>query len=209
MMLKKLICVVVALFPFVCMAQTKASTIVKTISLSGGNSFSGSGDIDGIFIKAGFQKKLKRWNYNLFFNTTIHDHIKPVFFQTSSGQTIDASMRHSVSGIELTPMIGFSLISIEKHDLSFGLGATVRYQSNGDNDSYSLLYPAATGLPMPVFSFQNREKLRTFAVGPIGQLSYDFDISKNFLIGAMTSFQFDTNGDSFWNYGLKLGCRLN
>lgn len=207
--MKKIFCISLIMLPVLCIAQTKPGKAEKIISISGGNSFSGTGDIAGIFIKAGFQKKVNRWNYNLFLNTTIHDHIKPIFFQTSSGQTIDASIRHSVSGIELTPVICYSLWSMKKHDLYFGLGATLRYQSNGDNDSYALLYPAATGLSMPVLYFQNREKLRTFAIGPIGQLAYDFDISKNLLIGTMTSFQFDTNGDSFWNYGLKLGYRLN
>lgn len=177
----------------------------KTFYLSSGNSLSGSGDINGFYIQLGLQKKVNRWNYSISQSTTIHDGTYPIFFQTPSGADIDGSIKHSVTGIEVIPMVGYSLISTRLHDFQLSIGAILRYQSSGDNDSYVLLYPAATGLPIPVLYFTNDAPLRTFAIGPIVQASYDLRLSKRLKIGASWSFQFDTNGDNLTNYGLRIG----
>lgn len=182
----------------------------RTVSvfLSAGPSWSGSGDASGFYFKLGVQKKIKRWNFSISQSTTVHDGTHPIFFELAPGMINDGSIKFTVTGIEITPAIGFSIIGSQVHDLQLGLGAVLRYQSNGDNDSYVLFYPAATGMPMPVLYFTNSTPIRTFAIGPIAQVSYAFTLRNRMSVGVQGSFQFDSNGDNLANYGLRVGYRL-
>ena len=196
-------------FPFaVLLAQSETKKQPYTFIAGFGKSKAGSGDVAGLYIKLGVQKKVKRWNFSLSQVTTIHDGSHPIFYEFPAGHMNDGSIRFTVTGLELVPMAGYSFIRSSRHDLQFSLGAVLRYQSDGDNASYSLYYPAATGLPFPVLVMHNWSKLRTFAVGPVGQLSYDFVLNRHWLLGGSGSFQFDSNGDNFLNYGLRVGYRL-
>ncbi len=187
----------------------KTDSNKKLFFLSAGPSIASSGDLKGFHLRLGFQKKVKRWNFGLSQTTSIHDGSHPIFFELgSSGIINNGSIRYTVVGLELSPSVGFSLYSNDLHNFQIGFGAVIRYQSNGDNDSYVLLYPAATGLPVPVMYFTNTTPLRTIAIGPMVHSAYDFSLSYRWTLGANGSFQFDTNGDNFLNYGIRLGYKF-
>lgn len=195
-------------FTFSSLQAQTPSTYNKSAFVSTGPSWSGSGDVNGFFLKIGVQKKVKRWNFSISQSTTIHDGTYPMFFEISPGIINDGSIKYSVTGVELTPAVGYSIISNRTHDLHFGIGAVLGYQSSGDNDSYALLYPALTGLPYPVLYFQNYTPIRTFAVGPLAQVGYDFSLKPKLFLGGYGSFQFDSNGDNLANYGIRVGYRF-
>lgn len=197
-----LVCTVTQLF-----AQTSPQ-YNKSVFFSAGASRAGSGDAGGFYIKLGAQKKVKRWNFSISQSTTIHDGSHPIFFEIAPGIMNDGSIKYSVTGVEVTPVVGYSIVASPVHDLQLGLGAVLRYQSNGDNDSYVLFYPAATGFPVPVLYFTNNTPIRTIAIGPVAQISYDFALESRLILGLQGSFQLDSNGDNLANYGMRIGYRL-
>ena len=194
---------------FMVKAQKEKPNHKYTFRLSAGKSIAGSGDIAGLYLRLGIEKKVKRWSFSLSQTTTIHDGSHPIFYEYPAGYMQDASIRFSVTGLELTPMAGYSILSLPRHDVQFSLGAVLRYQSNGDNDYYSLYYPAATGLPFPVLVMHNVVPVRTLNAGGIAQLSYDIRLCSRWTVGAAGSFQTDTNGDVFLNYGIRCGYQFN
>jgi hypothetical protein len=179
------------------------------LSSSIGNSFASTGDFNGLFVLVGLSKERKKTTLAVDVITTLHNGYNPLFFSTYPGGPVnDGSIRYSTGGVQVSFSWLYHLLNFDKHKLKLGFGAGVRYQSSSYYDSYQILYPALTGLDFPVVVFSNREPMRTISALPMLQLNYEIKLSKKINIGALGSFQIDTNGDNFLNYGVKFGYQL-
>ncbi len=179
------------------------------LSVSSGMSFATTGDIPGFYLSTGIQKNNKRWTHSFELSTSIHDGFDGLFYQLSPTSPLyDGSIRYSTAGVQLSAISSLAILKNQKNNFGFGLGVVLRYQSTSLYDMYETQYPAYTGLSYPVIIFRHREPMRTFAVAPITQLFYQYAVSKKWLLGLNVSFQVDTNGDNFFNRGLKLGYKL-
>lgn len=174
-----------------------------------GNSFTGTGDMKGYFFSVNLCKEQKRFSYVLDITTTLNDNIRKLYFEgyTPTGLH-DGSIKASAGGIQLTGIVNYHLINVNKHKLQLGLGGGFRYQSSSVPDGYSIFYPAATGLSFPVIVFDTREPIRTFTLLPILQVGYEFKLNNKWRLGLQSTFQTDTNGDTFLNYGLRTAYQI-
>lgn len=87
-------------------------------------------------------------------------------------------------------------------------GPLLRYQSSSYFDEINVLYPAATGLPTPVIAIINNSPQKTFSLGGIGQLYYNYTIKNNVFVGLSAAMQIDTNGDLINRLAVSFGLRL-
>lgn len=196
-------------FSFITITAFSQTSKNHNVFISSGTSFAGTGDLRGFYFTIGGEKKIKRWNFNINATTTIHDGQDDLYYQVNnSGPVNDGSIRFSTAGLQLAGIGGFSFTKSSKHNLQFGLGPVFRYQSSSYHDQYAIYYPAATQLPVPVVVFTNRFPLRTFAIGGIAKLGYDYTIKNKWVVGINTTFQTDSNGDNFFNKGLQFGYKF-
>lgn len=176
--------------------------------LTSGTSLAGTGDIRGFYIGTGLQHVNKRWHVYYELSTTIHDGSNPLFFETTNGDLIDASIRYNTTGIQASSIFAYNFLKSKIHVLNAGAGPLIRYQSSSYYDAYTIVYPIASGFQYPFVIFDNTSPMRTIAIGANIQTSYQYNFYKKFSLGLRTNFQFDTNGDIFFNKGLSLGYKL-
>ncbi len=205
------ICIVISsiLFSNTSTAQLeKPSTSNWYINASTGKSIASTGDMRGMFFSVGLMKEKRKLTYMFDILTTLHDGKDNLFFTGYRPGVHDGSVRYSTGGIQVTCNLLWHIINTDKHKFKGGIGGGIRYQSSSMHDGYAIFYPGATGLNFPVIVMDNREPMRTISVLPMVQFNYQYKINSKWVIGAMSSFQIDTNGDNFLNYGIKAGYQI-
>jgi len=195
------------LFPLFAPAQK--AFVQRHIQVSAGTSFNGTGDISGFAFNAEYgQYFKKKFSWNAGMGGTVHDKVEPVFYTNQSGELIDASVRATIAGFQVTGFVSYSIIRDKKHDFLLGIGPVVRYQSSSYWDFLGVFPPAGTGLPFTVISFINITPQRTFAIGGTGQIGYYYTINRKISLGIAGRLHLDSNGDILRNALLSLGRRF-
>ncbi|MFN5226504.1 MAG: hypothetical protein ACK5CP_08135 [Bacteroidota bacterium] len=202
-LMKYFSCLIIAIILF---NQTNAQT--KLLQFSAGTNLNGTGDSFGLSFFTEYSKKFKKnftWSNSL--GGTINDGtLYSIFYQTPSGQVSDGSIRYTTAGFQAASHIGYSFIASQKHDFQLRLGSVIRYQSTSLPDAVSL--EPITGVPFPVIVFQNLRPLRTLALGGSGQLVYNYTLKNNFCLGVLAGLQFDTEGDTIFQFMFTIGKRF-
>ena len=191
-------------------AQTNSRVSQKSVYFSAGPSFTGSGDLSGLNLITGFSYNFKSWNTVAEVATTLYHGEYPLYYYLNRGgstQLIDGSIRYNTYGVQLNIVESYRVIKKSNHDLNFGIGPVLRYQSSSD-DGLNIDYPAVTGLDYPVITYNHRESQNIISIGAIAKIVYNYHISNKLYIGAAASFQVDTNGDTISNTGFSVGCNL-
>lgn len=181
----------------------------RKLELVVGASTNGTGDMKGVSFATKYGETFKkRLSWTVEIGGTVHDGAYPLFFTDPSGNSIDGSIRYATAGIQVIGDIGYSIIKSGKQEFKVVLGPLLRYQSSSYYDILDISYPAGTGLPEPVITFQNLTPQRTFAVGGSGQFQYNYIVSTKLTIGIVAGLQTDTNGDIITQLGLAVGRRF-
>ena len=199
------------IFSLVGVAQTQSASSNKCLLyLSIGKSFTGSGDQTGLLLLNGFSKDYNKWNLSGELATTLYNDSRLLFFSTPTqpDRIYDGSIRNTTYGIQVNFIGSRRIIKGNKNHLNIGLGPVIRYQSTSIADSYTVLYPALTNLPIPVLYFDHTSKQNTYAAGGIIKLLYSYDISNKLNVGTHFSFQTDSNDDTISNLAFQIGYRL-
>jgi hypothetical protein len=208
--------VVKVLFPFLSLfistnlkAQKNIPDLKKSVQLDFGFGKHGTGDLNGLNINSEYRSFFKK-NLSISFGlgATLHDGAFPILYSDGNGNLIDASYRYTTGGIQLTGKFGISFIKSRINDFGLQAGPLLRYQSSSYFDEINVLYPAATGLPMPVIAIINKSPQKTLSVGGIGQLYYNYTIKSNVFVGLSAAIQIDTNGDLINQLAVSCGLRL-
>lgn len=199
------IIILVFILPLTVFSQKRYINSPKSLTLTGGLSFNGTGDNIGPIIGFEYSSTLKKnWFWTAGFGSTIHsDTGIPLVFQYQ-GNTIDGTIRETNAGIQAFSFLGYSLINTSHHLVALKAGGIVRYQSNSVTSNIYTLFPLATGLSYPVYVFENKDPQVTFAAGLSGQFSYTYKINKKLGIGFLGGFQFDSNGDNISQFSLSI-----
>jgi len=207
----KIFIVLVLLIKFSCFsgvrAQQHSDSLGSSLFLSAGKSFSGTGDAGGVYILSGFSKNYKRWHMAIEVATTMYNDYSILLFTNPQrpSEMIDGSIRNDTYGIQLNLIGSYRILKKAKHNFNVGVGPMLRYQSTSIPDGNTVLFPALTGLPVPVLYFDHREAQNTYAVGGILKLAYTYQVCKKITAGAAFSFQMDTNEDTISNLGFSVG----
>jgi hypothetical protein len=179
----------------------------QLLNITIGSSFHGTGDMRGVIMNTEYSKNLKkRIGLSFSLGGTLHDGSIPVFFVAPTGQNIDGSVRYTAGGLQLTSHLGYSFIKTTYHQFQFRAGGLLRYQSSSYYSDVTILYPAGSGLPVPVIVFNNTTPQKTFSIGASAQLFYNYTISDKIALGLLAGFQTDTNGDVIRQLSLSV-CR--
>lgn len=171
----------------------------------------GTGDMNGFLYGINYQQSFgKKVYWVVGFEGTFHDDPDgiPLTFE-SEGVTYNSDIRYVIAGMQLVGGIKYNVLQNTKHSLGVSVLSLLRYQANSMNDLVITSYPAATDLPVPVRILINEEPARTFAVGGIIRLHYNYTFGKNFYTGIQAGFQADTNEDNVIQAGLKFGKTFN
>ena len=169
----------------------------------------GTGDIRGVAFNSGYSYFFsKKYCWIVEVGGTLHDGSRPLFYTAPNGNTIDGSIRYTTGGIQSKAGIGYNFIRTPKHNFHAALSSLLRYQSSSYYDDVTILFPAGTGLPVPVVYFENKTPARTFAIGGSISLSYNYTLKNRISLGMIGSFQTDSNGDALSQIGLAIGKRF-
>ena len=195
------------LLPFLSLGQKPHPQ--KHLQVYIGRSFNGTGDIRGFAYKTEYGQYFKnKYSWYINMGGTIHDDAEPIFYTDQSGNQIDASVRETTAGFQVSGLIGFSFVRNDKHEAILKIGSLFRYQSTSYNDILGIFPPAGTGLNFPVVSFINKSPQRTASLGGNLELIYNFILSKNITIGILVELQIDTNGDTLRQTLFSIGKRF-
>jgi hypothetical protein len=190
-------------------ASSQNTISKKHIQLTAGTSFNGTGDIRGFAFNTEYDQYFKKkFSWNIGMGGTIHDKVEPIFYTDQSGNLIDASVRATTAGFQVTCLLSYSIIKTEEHEFFTRIGPLFRYQSTSYWDVLAVYHPAGTGLPFPVVAFINTSPQRTVAIGGAVQIGYAYSINKKISLGILGSFQLDSNGDVLRNALISIGRRF-
>lgn len=178
----------------------------QVLNISIGSSFHGTGDMRGVIVNTGYSKYYKsRIGLSLLLGATLHDKSNPLFYTGPRGENIDGSIRYTTGGLQFSGLMGYSLIKTTNHRFEIRAGGLLRYQSSSLANDVTILYPAGSGLPVPVLILRNYDSQRTFTVGASAQLFYNYKISQKLSAGLLAGFQTDTNGDVIRQLSISVG----
>jgi hypothetical protein len=195
------------LLSFITNAQT--SLPKRHIQVYAGTSFNGTGDITGFAYDTEYGQYIKKkssWYVGI--GGTIHDKVEPIFYTDAGGNQVDASVRATTAGFQVSGLYGHSFTRNQTHEFLIKAGPLVRYQSTSYWDILAVYHPAGTGLPFPVIAFFNVSPQRTLALGGNLEFVYNYTISKKISIGVLAELQTDTNGDTISQLLFSIGRRL-
>lgn len=205
----KLLIVTLLLFAVCTTAQNTSDASLKksTVLLHAGPSFHGTGDIWGFRYGISLERSWgTHWIWGFSFDGGINDREeRPFIFEDPSGNIINSTKHDVISGFQFTPSIGFRFINKKHHRLAVHPGLIIRYQASSLNDVETTLFPIITGVPFPIRIIENNGNNRTWAVGGVLRLQYDYLIQEKYLLGLQTGWQTDTNGDAITHATLRFG----
>lgn len=192
------------------MAQSPPKVSTQVLQLLIGRSKHGTGDVNGISFNTAYSNYFKKkicWAVE--FGGTIHDGSVPIFYTDMNGNMVDGSYYWTTGGIQVTGKIGYAVIRTSNQELQTSLGAMLRYQSTSYYDFLAVIWPAAgTGLDFPVIVLKNNSPTRTFSIGGIGAISYNYTFNNLISVGLLGGFQIDSNGDTISELGFTIGKRF-
>lgn len=181
----------------------------QMVSLAVGPSFHGSGDLPGVHFSVDYNRYFKKnLYYSIGIGGTIHNKQREIIFTSPNGSQHDGSIRSTTAGMQVVANLGFNIVRNFHHDLSLSAGPLFRYQSSSHYDDVTILYPVATGLPVPVIVYNHEEPQNAFSPGFNVQIAYSYFIFKQYSIGLLGKFQLDTNGDNIMGGAISLGKRF-
>jgi hypothetical protein len=190
-------------------ANSQSPLSKRHIQVYAGTSFNGTGDIKGFAFDTEYGqyfKKKSSWYVGI--GGTIHDKVEPIFYTDQGGNQVDASVRATTAGFQVSGLYGHSFVRKQKHEFLIKAGPLVRYQSTSYWDILAVYHPAGTGLPFPVVAFFNLSPQRTLALGGNLEFAYNYTISKKVSIGILAELQTDTNGDTISQLLFSIGRRF-
>jgi hypothetical protein len=180
-----------------------------TIEIAAGRSTHSTGDNKGVSFAVAYEKYFrKKLSWTIALGGTIHDGAEPLYYTDPTGHINDGSFRYTTAGFQIECLAGYSFIRTSRHEFQLKAGGLVRLQSSSYFDQLGILYPAGTGLPMPVLYIVNTTPQRTYAAGASLQLQYNYTFRNRLQLGTMAGFQMDTNGDNISHLSLVLGRRF-
>lgn len=182
----------------------------NNIAVQAGLSFNGTGDTKGLMYSTEYSKYLKKSKnfYSLSFGGSIHGSFFPILAETPNGELVDASVNYTIAGFQTAFQIGRNFSRKPQNEFYLKVGPIVRYQSSSYWDEITVLYPALTGLNVPVVFFANSTPRNTIAVGAFPQIGYSYTNKEKFNFGVVGGMQFDTQGDVLSHIMLKVGKRF-
>lgn len=171
----------------------------QAIKLNAGRGKLGTGDIQGLMLGVEYERYFqKRLSWSTELGMTIHDGSDLLLVTEANGEVHDLSYRYTTAGAQLAGKIGYHFLRTKNWDAGIRIGGLFRYQSSSVPDDVTMLFPIATGLPVPVFINENTSPQRTYSVGGISQLFVSYTIKKKIILGLVTGLQLDTNGDTIF-----------
>ena len=177
--------------------------------LSGGKSWHGTGDFDGVIAGVDYVYTFhKRLDLSTGLVTTIHwgrDRDFNSYSTNTSRQ--DRQLRFTVAGLQLAPVLNFTLLYTSVIQLKIGAGPMLRFQSSAYPDIYAS-YQDPSVFPEPFYTLDYREKQNIITAGYTVNAIVTAHVSPKFLTGLKASFQNDTNGDVITSISLLIGKRL-
>jgi hypothetical protein len=189
--------------------QTQSPDNKNSIQFSLGFSKHGTGDLNGYFTNFEHIHDFKKRSFvSIGFSATLHSGVVPLFYLDQSGNTIDGSYRYVTGGFQIESRFGLYFVKSNKNRLGGSLGPIIRYQSSSYYDDLSILYPAGTGLPIPVMALINRTPQNNITIGGKVTLFYNYQISAKNYIGLNCSFQTDSQTDAISSFMLAVGWKL-
>jgi len=189
--------------------STSAQKNVQSIQLSGGKSWHGTGDLNGIIFDISYDHTIKkRIDFSSGLTTTIHygkdDELIGVFPNSSPDENL---LRFTTAGVQLTSLMNFALLYSVDNQLKAGAGTILRFQSTSIPDIFGY-YHDPNVFPEPFYVFNYRTKQNTFGIGYTFGITYLTKISLKYEIGIKAFFQNDTNGDAITSVSLIFGALL-
>jgi len=204
-MKKSLLLTTCYLFQIVLVAQETSNSI----QLSGGKSWHGTGDMNGIIVDVSYKHQLKkRIDLTSGIATTIHYKKDKGFNYLSPGSSPEERLLNfTTAGIQVNSILNYSFVHTRDNQLKAGAGILFRFQSSSGPHSYAY-YQDPGIFPEPFYVFYNTEKQNIFAAGYTFGLSFLTRISSNYEIGLKALFQNDTNADAITYISLIIGRNL-
>ncbi|TLV02237.1 hypothetical protein FEN17_00935 [Dyadobacter luticola] len=182
----------------------------RMLAVNIGTSKAGTGDMRGLVLGVEYEKRFRpklSWSSEL--GMTIHDGEDLLIVTTDDGGQQDLSYRYTTAGAQLSGKLGWHFAKSEHIDVGLKLGGLVRYQSSSVASERAVLFPLATGYPLPLTINRNFDPQRTVSVGGVFQLFARYTFNKTWSLGALTGLQVDTNGDAFFpSLSLNIGRRF-
>ena len=211
MRLKLLVFPLMLLVPLIHLGQGSVNEpIVKNyLTISGGYSFHGSGDMRGVNQSVSFGRFLSR---KLFWQSsvgwTLHDGEFPLF-TIVDGKKYDNSFRYTTGGFQLLSGFGFTVVKSVHHNFGLNLSGLVRYQSSSYFDHLETFQDPNGPIPFPATYIFNDSKQRTWSIGVSPALFYRYAFENGLMVGLESGIQFDTHGDVISNVSLTIGRCFN
>jgi hypothetical protein len=190
--------------------QNEITGYNKFVSLTGGMSTHGTGDMKGIAQKISFNKYFKkRLLWSISVGASIHDGSNPSTTTQPDGTVLDHSFRYTSGAIQISGGAGYSLIRAKKSELGLKIDGILRYQSSSYFDNLLIVFdPERTGIPYPATYIINTTPQRTYSVGVAPEIFYNHSVSRSIFAGISAGLQADTNGDILTNISLSIGKRF-
>jgi hypothetical protein len=181
----------------------------NSIQLSGGKSWHGTGDLNGIIVDVSYKHHLKkRIDLTSGIATTIHYGKDKGFNYLFPGSSPEERLiNFTTAGVQLNSILNYSLIYSRDNQFKAGAGFVLRFQSSSRSGNYAY-YQDPSIFPEPFYVFYNTEKQNIFAAGYTFGLSFLTKISSNYEIGLKAFFQNDTNADAITYISLIIGRNL-
>lgn len=171
----------------------------ESLGINIGRGKLGTGDIQGLMLGVEYEKYFqKKISWSAELGMTIHDGSDLLLVTEANGEVHDLSYRYTTAGAQLVGKISYHFLRTKNWDMGIRIGGLFRYQSSSVPDDVTMLFPIATGLPVPVFINENTSPQRTYSVGGITQLFVSYTIKQKITLGLVTGLQLDTNGDTIF-----------
>ena len=172
-----------------------------------GRNFLGTGDTKGLtsgfeIQKNNYERKIK---FGVLFLYTLNDGSASYPYEYPAGNNQNLEIRYTIAGIQISPTIG--ILPFKNKNILFQINPLLRYQSSSYWDDLTILYPTITGLNYPVAYINNQKKLRTISFGVMPKISLYKNITEKLSLGVFSSFQFDSEADNIFNFGISIGTK--
>lgn len=170
-------------------SQDKLVSPSRSISISGGRSFHGSGDQRGVQLSAAYGKYFKKkLEWSAGFASTIHSRETLLFVTYANTAPLDASYRTTTAGIQFYSLISFAPVRSLHHEVKISGGGLVRYQSDSYS-GYGIYFPPTNNFPEPFFTFRNNDKQNTINAGYLVEIGYAYTFKKIFYLVQKQDFK--------------------
>jgi hypothetical protein len=175
-----------------------AQTEINKVNIAGGPSMHGTGDLKGFAVSLTYEHELnRRFSFANALTTTIH-----YGEDDMPGMADETMLMHfTTAGIQLNSYGQFHIVAKRDQNLSFGLGALLRFQSCSLPWMYGYTNDPNV-YPEPFYVLRYDDKANTLCPGYSMSLTFRNRIASRYFIGIRAGFQNDTNGDAITSVSL-------